>query len=118
MFVRMEDHNPDRAKIPGNGTSAVALQFLNKGSISTQRIFDNDQRQVRMILTQLLEKTLGRITFTIVLRGPILLDDRFRRQRDDGFVIRMHNGGSQHLMRVGDGAILMFPVQTRLAMHC
>jgi len=55
-----------------------------------------------MFVSDLLQQTLARIAFTVVLVFAVLLDDRFGRERDDLLEVRMHQSGTQHLMMISD----------------
>ena len=49
MFVRMEDHNPDRAKIPGNGTSALDVVTANIGADVVKAVRAHDMADEAVI---------------------------------------------------------------------
>ena len=55
-----------------------------------------------MFVSNLLQQTLARVAFTVILVVAILLNDRLRRKRNDLLVIGMNDRRSQHLMMVGD----------------
>ncbi len=66
----------------------MRLQSLNMRGIRTQAVFGNNHFEVvlgveltlRVILTKLGNKALGRIAFTVIFLGAILLRNRFGHQ--------------------------------------
>ena len=90
----------------------VVMQGLNVRGIGTQTVFGDDALEVRVVLAQLGNKTLGAMTFTIILGRAIVLHDRFRHERNHGTHVRMDNRRASHLMRIGHAPVAVDLVQT------
>jgi hypothetical protein len=80
----------------------MGLQGLDMRAIGTQAVFSDDKLEVRVILAQLAKEAFGGIAFAIIFVRAILLDDRFRHQRNDFPHVWMDQRSAQHLMRIGD----------------
>ena len=53
------------------------------GGVGAEGVFDNDDRQVGMLLAKAFEPAAGGVPLAVVLGLTVLLDDRLGRQRDD-----------------------------------
>jgi hypothetical protein len=89
----------------------VLLQDLHVWGIRTQAVFGDDQFQVRVVLAQLGDQTLGRMAFTIVVLRAIVLDNRFGHQRNHFVLIGVNESRPQHLVAVGHGAVSLMGFQ-------
>ena len=81
-------------------THIKALQLADVRSVTCQAIFHDDQFQVRMFVSDLLQQALARVAFAVVFVVPIFHNDRFRRERNDLLVVGMNHHSSQNLMMV------------------
>ena len=59
-----------------------------------------------MFATHVFQKPRRCIALAVVLSCTVLLQDRFRRKREN--LLPAHQNGSQHLMIVGSGATVFF----------
>src|SRR6266702_909304 len=59
-------------------------------------------RKMRVILAQLGDEAFGGIAFAIVFLRAVLLDNRFRHERNHYTIIRMDDCGAQHLVIIRD----------------
>ena len=83
----------------------VVLQHLDMRGVGTQTVFGDDQREVRVVLTQLHDQPLGCLPLTIVFLGAIVFHNGLGHQRNHFPPIGMDEGSPQHRMRIRDGAI-------------
>lgn len=65
---------------PQNVTQIMLPEFLHMRCIGAETIFGDNEGPLRVVLTQLGQKSLGCIPFTVVFGRPILFDDRFGYQ--------------------------------------
>jgi hypothetical protein len=91
----------------------VGLEGLEMRGMGTQTVFGDDELQVGGVVVQLGHQAFGGIAFTIIVVHPIWLHNRFRQQRNHGASVRMHNGGPQHLRKIGDRTGAVNFLQTR-----
>ena len=91
---------------------ASLTQVAEVGGVGAEGVFDDDDRQVGMLLTKPFEPAAGGVPLAVVLGLTILLDDRLGCQRDDFLEVGMNQGGPQQLMGIGDAAIAMVLFQT------
>ena len=82
------------------------------GGVGAEGVFDNDDRQVGMLLAKPFEPAAGGVPLAVVLGLTVLLDDRLGCQRDDFLEVGMDQGGPQQLMGIGDAAVAMVLFQT------
>ena len=90
----------------------MLLSRLNMGGIGTQAVFSDNQLEVRVILTQLGDETLGRVSLAIIFGGAILRDNRFGHQWNHFTLVGVDERRTQHLMGIGHGAISVVCFQT------
>ena len=91
-------------------------QVLQVRGVGTEGVFDDDDRQMGMLLAKLFQPAAGGIALAVVLGMAVLLDDRLGCQRDDFLEVGMDQGGPQQLMGIGDVAVAMVLLQARGAM--
>ena len=77
------------------------------GGVGAEGVFDDDDRQVGMLLAKPFEPAAGGVPLAVVLGLTVLLDDRLGCQRDDFLEVGMDQGGPQQLMGIGDAAVAM-----------
>ncbi len=77
------------------------------GAVGGQRVFDDDQLQVRVLTAQSREQALGGVALAVVFRRPIGLEDRLGSEWEHLFVVRRHQHRAEHLVIVGRGAVAM-----------
>ena len=82
------------------------------GGVGAEGVFDDDDRQVGMLLAKPFEPAAGGVPLAVVLGLTVLLDDRLGCQRDDFLEVGMDQGGPQQLMGIGDAAVAMVLFQT------
>ena len=82
------------------------------GGVGAEGVFDDDDRQVGMLLAKPFQPAAGGIPLAVVLGLAVLLDDRLGCQRDDFLEVGMDQGGPQQLMGIGDAAVAMVLFQT------
>ncbi len=70
-------------------------------SITCQAVFHHDDRQTRLVLTDLFQQSLAGDAFTVVLVAPILLHDGFGSQGNDLPLSQLHQDPTQHLVIKG-----------------
>ena len=58
-----------------------SLQFPNMRRVASQTVFDHDEFQSGVFLTDLAQQPFGGVPFTVVLSTAILLDNRLRTLR-------------------------------------
>ena len=80
---------------------AVLLQLTDMRSIWAQGILSDREGQLRMVLLQLGQETLGCVPLTVVLRFPILLHNRLGHQRNHFPSVRVNDDPTHQLMGVG-----------------
>ena len=68
------------------------------GGVGAEGVFDDDDRQVGMLLAKPFEPAAGGVPLAVVLGLTVLLDDRLGCQRDDFLEVGMDQGGPQQLM--------------------
>jgi hypothetical protein len=90
----------------------VVLQYFDVRGIGTEAVFGDDQLEVRMILPQLGDQALGGTPFTVILGRAILLDNGLGHQRKHLALVGVNESGAQHLVAIGDGAVLVVHFQT------
>jgi hypothetical protein len=95
-----------------NMMQVVILQHLDVRGIGTEAIFGDDQLEMRVVLAQFDEQTLGRIALTIVFVRAIWLDNRFGHQRNHFALVGVNEGRTQQLVAVGHGAIALMGCST------
>ena len=101
------------ARFDANDVMRASLtQVAEVGGVGAEGVFDDDDRQVGMLLTKPFEPAAGGVPLAVVLGLTILLDDRLGCQRDDFLEVGMNQGGPQQLMGIGDAAIAMVLFQT------
>ena len=86
------------------------------GGVGAEGVFDDDDRQVGMLLAKRFEPAAGGVSLAVVLGLTVLLDDRLGCQRDDFLEVGMDQGRPQQLMGIGDVAVAMLLHQARGAM--
>ena len=86
------------------------------GGIGAERVFDDDDRQMGMLLAKRVEPTAGGVPLAVILGLTVLLDDRLGRQWDHFLEVGMDEGRPQQLMGIGDVAIAMLLHQAGGAM--
>ena len=86
---------------PQDVMEAVLHQLTDMRSIRTQGILSDRKGQMRIVLLQLNQKSLGCIALTVVLGLAVLLYDRFWHQRDDFPTVWVNDNGAHQLMMVG-----------------
>ena len=95
---------------------ASLTQIAEVGGVGAEGVFDDDDRQVGMLLAKPFEPAAGGVPLAVVLGLTVLLDDRLGCQRDDFLEVGMDQGGPQQLMGIGDPAVAMVLHQARGAM--
>ena len=90
---------------------ASLTQVAEVGGVGTEGVFDDDDRQVGMLLAKPFEPAAGGVPLAVVLGLTVLLDDRLGRQGDDFLEVGMDQGGPQQLMGIGDAAVAMVLLQ-------
>ena len=73
----------------------VLLYLADMRSIWTQRILSDGKGQMRMVLLQVSQETLGRVALAVVLRFPILLHDRLGHQGNHFPTVRVNDHPAQ-----------------------
>src|SRR5260370_12271688 len=76
---------------PKDIMTTMIMQGLNVGRIRTQALFGDDELEMRVVLTKLVNEAFGGITLTIIFLLTILYDNRFGHQRNHFTAIRMSN---------------------------
>jgi hypothetical protein len=66
-----------------------------------------------VVLTSLDEEAFGRVAFTLVCRGAVLLHNRCRHQRHHFTQVRLENRRPHHLVIIGARTVAMDLVQAR-----
>ena len=89
----------------------LIVQRLDVGGIGTQRVLGDDALEMRVILAKRGNETLGGMAFTIIFLRTVLLHNRFGHERTHFPNVRMDNGGAQHRVIRGDGAVAVDLVQ-------
>src|SRR5207253_1397304 len=92
---------------------AGRAQVTQVGGVGAEAILDDDDGQVGMFLTKLLQPAAAGVALAVVLGVAVGIDDRLRRQRDDLLEVGMDQGGAQQLMGIGDAAAAMVLLQAR-----
>jgi hypothetical protein len=69
-----------------------------------------------VMLTTLADEALGRVAFTVLVLGAILLDKRFGQQGQHGTLIGVDERSPQPLGGVGHPAMALVLCQTRVPM--
>ena len=82
----------------------VLLQHVDMTSIGTEVVCGDDQIEVRVLLAQLDDQTLGHLPLTIVFLGAILLHNGLGHQGHHFAPVGMDEGSAQHLVAIGEGA--------------
>lgn len=100
-----------------NVMSTRLLEIANMRGIRGQSILNNDDRQAGMFLAEQLQPATGSISFAIIFLISIGLDNRLGAQGKYFPMIGMHQRRTEHVMRIGDGAVAMILDQTRLAVN-
>ena len=95
---------------------AGLAQVAKVWCVGTEGVFDDDDRQMGMLLAKLFQPAAGGVPLAVVLGLTVLLDDRLGCQRNDFLEIGMDQGGPQQLMGIGDVAVAMVLLQARGAM--
>ena len=102
------------ARLDANDVMHPSLtQVAKVGGVGAEGVFDDDDRQVGMLLAKPFEPAAGGVPLAIVLGLTILLDDRLGCQRDDFLEVGIDQGGPQQLMGIGDVAVAMLLHQAR-----
>ena len=105
------------ARLDANDVMRASLtQVAEVGGVGAEGVFDDDHRQMGMLLAKLFEPAAGGVPLAVVLGLAVLLDDRLGCQRDDFLEVGMDQGGPQQLMGIGDAAVAMVLLQARGAM--
>ena len=94
-------------------THAGLGQVLQVRGVGAEGVFDDDDRQMGMLLAELFQPAAGGIALAVVLGMAVLLDDRLGCQRDDFLEVGMDQGGPQQLVGIGDSAVAMVLLQAR-----
>ena len=101
------------ARLDANDVMRASLaQVAEVGGVGAEGVFDDDDRQVGMLLAKPFEPAAGGVPLAVVLGLTVLLDDRLGCQRDDFLEAGMDQGGPQQLMGIGDAAVAMVLFQT------
>ena len=105
------------ARLDANDVVRASLaEVAQVGSVGTEGVFDNDDRQMGMLLAKRLEPAAGGVSLAVILGLTVLLDDRLRRQWDHFLEVGMDEGRPQQLMGIGNVAVAMLLHQARGAM--
>ena len=96
---------------------AGVMQGFNVWRIGTEPIFGDDTLQMRVILASLRDEAFGGMALTIVFLSTILFDNGSGHQGNHFTPVRMHEGGAQHLMRIGDRPVTVMLFETRRTMN-
>ena len=88
-------------------------QVVEMRCVGTQRVLEDDDRQVRMVPAKRLEPATCGVAFAVVFGVTILVNNRLRGQRDYFFEVGMDQRGTQQLVVVGHAAAAMVLLQTR-----
>ena len=105
------------ARLDANDIVRAGLaQVAQVWCVGTEGVFDDDDRQMGMLLAKLFQPAAGGVPLAVVLGLTVLLDDRLGCQRNDFLEIGMDQGGPQQLMGIGDVAVAMVLLQARGAM--
>lgn len=78
--------------------SAVSNSVVEMRRVGTQRILDDDDRQVGMVSAKLLEPTTRCVAFAVILGAAVCVDNWLGSQGNDFFEVRVDQSGTQHLM--------------------
>ena len=95
---------------------AGLAQVAEVRCVGTERVLDDDHRQMGIFSAKAFEPAASGVPLTVVLRLAVLLDDRLGCQGDDFLEVGMDEGGPEQLMRIGDAAAAMVLDQARGAM--
>ena len=76
------------SRLDTNDVNAPSLDAGREGGGVGARAFDNDDRQVGMLLAKLFEPAAGGVPLAVVLGLTVLLDDRLGCQWDDFLEVR------------------------------
>ena len=83
------------ARLDANDVMHHSLtQVAKVGGIGAEGVFDDDDRQVGMLLAKPFEPAAGGVPLAVVLGLTILLDDRLGCQRDDFLEVGMDGSPS------------------------
>ena len=82
-------------------------QVAEVGCVGAEGVFDDDHRQMGMLLAKPFQPTAGGVPLAVVLGLTVLLDDRLGCQRNDFLEVGMDQGGPQQLMGIGGVAVAM-----------
>src|SRR2546422_3961878 len=85
--------------------------------IGTQPIFGDNELEMGVIVAQLRDEAFGGIALTVIFLAAILVDNRFGHQRNHFTPLGMNQGGTQHLMRIGDRTVTVMLGETRRTMN-
>ena len=99
-----------------NVARASLGQVVEMGGVCAEGVFDDDDRQMGMLLAKLFEPAAGGIPLAVVLGLAVLLDDQLWCQWDNFLEVGMDESGPQQLMGIGDAAVAMVLLQARGAM--
>src|SRR5271166_3890623 len=100
------------ARLDANDVMRASLtQVAEVGGVGAEGVFDDDDRQVGMLLAKPFEPAAGGVPLAVVLGLTVLLDDRLGCQRDDFLEVGMYQGGPHQLMGIGDAAVAMVLLQ-------
>ena len=81
------------ARLDTNDVMRASLtQVAKVGGVGAEGVFDNDDRQVGMLLAKPFEPAAGGVPLAVVLGLTVLLDDRLGCQRDDFLEVGMDQG--------------------------
>src|SRR5271157_4032849 len=98
------------ARLDANDVMRASLtQVAKVGSVGAESVFDDDDRQVGMLLAKPFEPAAGSVPLAVVLGLTVLLDDRLGCQRDDFLEVGMDQGGPQQLMGGNEREVLTHP---------
>ncbi|HEY6118849.1 MAG TPA: hypothetical protein VIV66_02760, partial [Pyrinomonadaceae bacterium] len=83
--------------------------------VGVERIFNQEDRQIRVTLVQGLAQALGGIAFAVILPGAIFIEDGLDIQRDDFLLLGMDDDSSQSRMGIREFAVAMFARSTTVS---
>jgi|GEM_PF-1084946 len=88
-------------------------QVVEAWCVGTQRVLEDDHRQVRMVPAKRLEPAACGVAFAVAFAVTVLVNNRLGGQRDHFFQVGMNQRGAPDLMRLGHATAAMVLLQAR-----
>jgi len=73
----------------------IAGNLANMRGVGIQRVFDQQDGQLLIAFVQGGTEAFGGVALTVVLARAIVVDNRFKVQRENLLLLRMHKHGSE-----------------------